>query len=251
VEAVCRVEGGWRVVEVIVAYVDRFGRQRELPAARVRRVRFEELSALKVPVAYPGRSSFVTHAWASATGQRLDCASLRQQQVGMLLDRDLDVALRSAGPLELRWHDDRGRAARLRPAFVAWRRERREVICIPPEEPDGRWRAGQAVLAHAAAQADWHVRVLAPPTGVELDNLQLLYAARDPRGRDPQQARRLVQAFTAPRPIRAAVRAAGLPRLTGIDLAYHLIWQHRLCIDAGRQLTSTSTAWTAPVQEAP
>jgi hypothetical protein len=245
-----RLVEGVDVPEITVAYVDRFGRAREVPAAQARGVRFEELSALDPPVAYPGRSSFVTHAWASATGQRLDCASLREQRVGMLLDRDRDVALRSAGPLELRWHDDEGRAARLRPAFVARRLRRREVICVPPEEADGRWQAGLAVLAHAAAQADWHVRVLAPPTGVELDNLQLLYAARDPRWRDAEQASRLVRAFTVPRPIRAGVRAAGLPRLTGIDLAYHLIWQRRLCFDAGRQLTSASTAWATP-QEAP
>ncbi|MFR0359597.1 hypothetical protein [Streptomyces sediminimaris] len=166
--------------EIAVCYLDRFGRQRERPVAEVGEVAFEELAPLERPVPYPGRQSFVTNAWASATDQLLACGSLRQQHCGMLLDRDPAVGLRSAGPMELRW-SRQGRRHRLRPAFVALRAGQREVICVRPEEITDRWQSEQDVLAVASAAAGWQIRVMEPSTGVELDNLKLLYAARSPR----------------------------------------------------------------------
>ncbi|MER6610556.1 hypothetical protein ABT282_32770 [Streptomyces sp. NPDC000927] len=70
--------GSVSACEIAVCYLDRFGRQRERPATEVGEVPFEELAPLECPVPYPGRQSFVTNAWASATGQLLACGSLRQ-----------------------------------------------------------------------------------------------------------------------------------------------------------------------------
>ncbi|MBY8864489.1 hypothetical protein [Streptomyces sennicomposti] len=228
--------------EIAVRYLDRFGRQREHPVAQAGEVPFEELAPLEQPVPYPGRQSFVTNAWASATDQLLACGSLRQQHCAILLDRDPAVGLRSAAPMELRW-SRQGRRHRLRPAFVALRGGRREVICVKPEQPTGRWQAEQEVLAVAAAAAGWQVRVMEPPTGVELDNLQLLYAARSPRWLQEEQARLLARQFASPRTIRCAVRAAALPPHVGVDLAYHLIWARHLHTDMSVPLTPSSAAW--------
>jgi hypothetical protein len=228
--------------EIAVCYLDRFGRRREHPVAEVGEVPFEELAPLERPVPYPGRQSFVTNAWASATDQLLACGSLRQQHCGMLLDRDPAVGLRSAGPMELRW-SRQGRRHRLRPAFVALRAGQREVISVQPEELTDQWRYEQEVLAVAAAAAGWQTRVLVPPDGVELDNLQLLYAARSARWLTARQDHVLAEQFTSPRTIRSGVRAAALPPLLGLDLAYHLIWMRRLRTDTSIPLTPSSTAW--------
>ncbi|WP_326763237.1 hypothetical protein OG978_47385 (plasmid) [Streptomyces sp. NBC_01591] len=228
--------------DITVCYLDRFGRQRECPVSEAGEVPFEELAPLERPVPYPGRQSFVTNAWASATDQLLACGSLRQQRCGMVLDRDLAVGLRSAGPMELRW-SQQGRRHRLRPAFVALRAGWREVICVQPEQFTDRWQSEQAVLAVAAAAAGWQIRVMEPPTGVELDNLQLLYAARSPRWLTAGQDQLLAQQFTSPRTIRSGLRAAALPPYAGVDLAYHLIWAQRLHTDMGVPLTPSSTAW--------
>lgn len=228
--------------EIAVGFLDRFGRRCELPVAEAGDVAFEELSPLAAQVAYPGRKSFVTTAWASATDQSLSCGSLRQQRCAMVLDRDPAVGLRSAGAMELRWSCD-GRRRTLRPAFVALRSGLREVICVRPEQPGEAWREAQEVLAVAAGAAGWQVGVVEPPSGVELDNLALLYAARSPRWLCEGQEDLLVRQFVSPRTIRSGVGAAGLPLHQGIDLAYHLIWAGRLHVDTGVLLTPASTAW--------
>ncbi|GHF35887.1 hypothetical protein GCM10018783_00130 [Streptomyces griseosporeus] len=233
--------------EIAVCYLDRFGRQRERPVAEVGEVAFEELAPLERPVPYPGRQSFVTNAWASATDQLLACGSLRQQHCGMLLDRDPAVGLRSAGPMELRW-SRQGRRHRLRPAFVALRAGQREVICVRPEEITDRWQSEQDVLAVASAAAGWQIRVMEPSTGVELDNLKLLYAARSPRWLTAGQDQLLARQFALPRTIRSGVRAAALPSYVGVDLAYHLIWARRLHTDMSVPLTPSSTAWSGEVR---
>ncbi|MFG3285277.1 hypothetical protein [Streptomyces sp. NPDC048111] len=227
---------------ITVCYLDRFGRRRELPVEQAAQVPFEQLAPLQMPVPYPGRQSFVTKAWASATCQSLACGSLRQQRCGMLLDRDPAVAARSAGPMELHWTQD-GCTQSLRPDFVALRAGRREVICVAPEELTDRWHAGQELLARATAVADWRVRVMRPPDGVELDNLMLLYAARSPQRLAVDDAVALAHRFAVARTIRSGVRAAGLPTFAGVDLAYHLIWKRQLHTDMTRPLTPSSTAW--------
>lgn len=227
---------------ITVCYLDRFGRRRELPVEQAAQVPFEQLAPLQMPVPYPGRRSFVTKAWASATGQSLACGSLRQQRCGMLLDRDPAVAARSAGPMELHGTQD-GCVQSLRPDFVALRAGRREVVCVQPEEITDGWHAGQKLLARAAAVAGWRVRIMRPPDGVELDNLLLLYAARSPQHLALGDAEALARHFTSARTIRSGVRAAGLPTFAGVDLAYHLLWKRRLHTDMTRPLTPSSTAW--------
>ncbi|MFJ7272824.1 hypothetical protein ACIQV3_40450 [Streptomyces sp. NPDC099050] len=42
------------------------------------------------------------------------------------------------------------------------------------------------------------------------------------------------------------MRGAALPPLSGLDLAYHLIWAQRLHTDMNTPLTPSSTAWAHP-----
>lgn len=226
--------------DVTVVYVDRFGRQRALPADRVGVIPFEELPPVRPPVAYPGRTSFVTNTAASASGQAQSCSSLRELACSMLLDRDPQVGARSTGPVELHWQD--ARPYRVRPAFVARRAGCREVVCVQPSELSDRWHLEQEVLAVVAAAAGWQVRVMVPPQGVQLDNLTLLHAARDPVG-CPDQLERLLGQVGRPRRICHAVRAAGLPALVGVDLAYHLLWKSALDFDTRLLLTPSTTVW--------
>ncbi|MCX4506651.1 hypothetical protein [Streptomyces anulatus] len=228
---------------ITVRFLDRHGRRRELPVRQAVQVPFEELTPLHAPVAYPGRTSFVTKAWASATGQAVACGSLRQQRCAMLLDRDVEVTARSAGPMELRQGAAGGTVRWVRPDFVALRSGQREVIRIIPQEVCEQWDERQELLSRAADVAGWQVRTLRPPDGVELDNLQLLYAARSVRQLSVQDAALLVARFTRPRTIRCAVRAAGLPELAGVDLVFHLIWKRQLHTDMALPLTPASTAW--------
>ncbi|MEU0354354.1 hypothetical protein [Streptomyces cyaneofuscatus] len=228
---------------ITVRFLDRHGRRRELPVARAAQVPFEELAPLHAPVAYPGRTSFVTKAWASATGQPVVCGSLRQQRCAMLLDRDVEVTARSAGPMELRQPAAGGALRWVRPDFVALRSGQREVVRIVPQDACAQWDVRQDLLRRAADMAGWRVRTLRSPEGVELDNLQLLYAARSVRQLPVQDAALLVARFTRPRTIRGAVQAAGLPALAGVDLVYHLIWKRQLHTDMTLPLTPASTAW--------
>ncbi|QCN90288.1 hypothetical protein DDJ31_39365 [Streptomyces griseoviridis] len=72
----------------------------------------------------------------------------------MLLDRDPQPGVRSAGPMELHWQGERPH--RVRPAFVAWRAGRREVVCVQPSEITEQWSLEQHVLATAPQpRAGW------------------------------------------------------------------------------------------------
>ncbi|WP_157869026.1 hypothetical protein [Streptomyces atriruber] len=228
--------------DITVAFVDQFGRQRALPVERVDGIPFEELPPLRTPVAYPGRTSFVTNAVAPVGGQTLVCSSLRELACSMLLDRDPQAGQRSVGPLELRWQD--GRPRWTRPAFVVRRAGCREVVCVQPSEPTAQWRLEQEVLGVAAASAGWRVRVMVPPQGVELDNLTLMHAARDAVD-CPDHLERLLAHTVRRRTISSAVRAAGLSPLSGVDLAYHLLWKGALLCDSRQLLTPSTTVWRA------
>jgi hypothetical protein len=160
----------------------------------------------------------------------------------MALDRDPAVGMRSAGPLELRWHRG-GRRQWMRPAFVARRAGVREVVLVQPQEVTDRWQVHQQVAASAAQAAGWQVRVVQPPEDLDLENLKLLYAASDTRWVPAQHQQQLLAHIPGPRSIRSAVQAAGLPRFTGVDIAYHLLWRRALHFDTASRLTPGSLVW--------
>ncbi|WP_439673361.1 TnsA-like heteromeric transposase endonuclease subunit [Embleya sp. MST-111070] len=232
--------------EISIAYTDENGRALEVPADRAGGIAFEELPHPRPPIAHRGRRGFVTDGWVSGTGRTLALGSLRQQHVAMLLDRDPSVGAFAAGPVELRWSAG-GREHALRPDFLARLTTGvRALVAVVPDRPATDWDARVRILRAAASQAGWQVRTLSPPRGVRLANLQLAFAARDPRGRDERQARLLLGAFARPRPLTDGARACPLPTLVALELAWHLIWRGRLHVDWDTPIVpDSSPAWAA------
>ena len=231
--------------DITIAYSERFGHKRERPAREVGHLPFETFPHPDPPFAYRGRQSVVTDGWVSSTGASTSLASLRQHRVALELDRDRDIDAFSAGPIELRWTCEDGRRQTLRPPFIARARDgQRLVVLIAPDAVDARWHATVQVVAEAARQAGWGLRTAEVPKGAPLANLLRAAQARDPRRRDPEQARAVLDAFPAPRILTEAVAGCGLPRLVALDVAWHLIWTGRLGIDWDCVFVPTrSLAW--------
>ncbi|GCE01845.1 TnsA-like heteromeric transposase endonuclease subunit [Embleya hyalina] len=236
------------MLEISVAYLDARGRLREVPAAEASGVPIEELPPVAPPVAHRGRRGFVTDAWVSTTGRVVSCGSLREQRVAMALDRDSTIAAFSACPVELRW-DEGGRHRALRPDFGARRHGgERLLLLVELQTPGAVWERRRHILEEAALRTGWELEVTAPATGTELANLQLVFGARDPRGRDPGAAQALLSAFARPRRLEDGAAACGLPRLAAIELAHHLIWHRQLEIDWHAPLLPTSPVWASGVR---
>lgn len=232
-------------MDITIAYSERFGHKRERTAREVGHLPFETYPHPDPPFAYRGRQSFVTDGWVSSTGASTSLASLRQHRVALELDRDRDIAAFSAGPIELRWACLDGSPGALRPPFIARTTGgRRLVVVIVPDAVHARWYATIQVVAEAARQAGWGVRTVEVPQGARLANLLRAARARDPRRRDPAQARAVLDAFPGPRILAEGIAGCGLPRLVALEVAWHLIWTGRLGIDWDSVFVPTrSLAW--------
>ncbi len=76
-------------------------------------------------------------------------------------------------------------------------------------------------------------------------NLGWLAGYRFPEGDEEGQGQALLEAFRQPTGLRAGVAASGLDELTGLDLAYRMLWQRRLLFDTAYPLLPDAMAWTA------
>lgn len=100
------------------------------------------------------------------------------------------------------------------------------------------------VLEEVARAAGWRVRQVREPTEVRGRNLAWLAGYRFPEG-DDGQGQALLEAFRQPAGLRAGVAASGLDELTGLDLAYRMLWQRRLLFGIAQPLLPDAVAWTA------
>jgi hypothetical protein len=100
-------------------------------------------------------------------------------------------------------------------------------------------------LNEVAQQAGWRVQERRVPSGVRLANLEFAAGYRQPCQVSPLEQRALVATFRQRRTLLDGVEASGLPRLSGLDLAYRLVWHGRLAIDWSVPLLPTSLAWAA------
>ncbi|MFC7512691.1 hypothetical protein ACFQV4_30620 [Streptomyces thermocarboxydus] len=75
-------------------------------------------------------------------------------------------------------------------------------------------------------------------------NLGWLTGYRFPAGDEDGQGRALLEAFRE-RGAAGGVAASGLDELTGLDLAYRMLWQRRLLFDITRPLLPDAAAWAA------
>lgn len=230
---------------VVALYREPYGPVRACRATALRGLTLEEFGPVSEPVPYRGRKGVITY-WPVATReQTVVCGSLRQWRLAVELDFEPGWVAFSAGPVELRWRAG-GRERRWRPDFVARRADGvREVLVLkPPGEqvvPSSRSR----LLAEVAREAGWRVQQVREPSGVRGRNLAWLAGYRFASGDEECRDRALLEAFRSPRGLRAGVAASGLDELSGLDLAFQLLWQRRLLFNGARPLLPDAEAWTA------
>ncbi|WP_327321087.1 TnsA-like heteromeric transposase endonuclease subunit [Streptomyces sp. NBC_01210] len=230
---------------VVAMYREPYGPVHSCSAAGLHGVALEEFGPVSEPVPYRGRKGIITY-WPVATReQTVVCSSLRQWRLAVELDFDPAWAAFSAGPVELRWRAG-GRLRRWRPDFLARTADgMREVLVLKPLEQESLPAARLQVLEEVAWAAGWRVRQVREPSGLRGRNLGWLAGYRFPAGDEDGQAWALLEAFRQPAGLRAGVAASGLDELTGLDLAYRMLWQRRLLFDVAQPLLPDALAWTA------
>ncbi|WP_239771556.1 TnsA-like heteromeric transposase endonuclease subunit [Streptomyces sp. CL12-4] len=226
-------------------YREPCGPVRACGAVGLRGVALEEFGPVSEPVPYRGRRGIITY-WPVATReQTVVCGSLRQWRLAVELDFDPAWVAFSAGPVELRWQAG-GRPCRWRPDFLARTADGvREVLALKPAGQESLPAAKLQVLEEVALAAGWRVRQVHEPSGLRGRNLGLLAGYRFPVDNSQEQERALEEAFTEPAGLRAGVAASGLDELTGLDLAYRMLWQRKLLFDIAQPLLPDAVAWTA------
>ncbi|MBT2397859.1 TnsA-like heteromeric transposase endonuclease subunit [Streptomyces sp. ISL-100] len=231
--------------EVVALYREPYGPVRLCSAAGLRGVVLEEFGPVSEPVPYRGRKGIITY-WPVATReQTVVCGSLRQWRLAVELDFDPAWAAFSAGPVELRWRAG-GRLRRWRPDFLARTADGvREVLVLKPPGQESLPAVRLQVLEEVARAAGWRVRQVREPSGLRGRNLGWLAGYRFPVGDEDGQGRALLEAFRQPAGLRAGVAASGLDELTGLDLAYRMLWQRQLLFDVAQPLLPDAVAWTA------
>ncbi|GAA2679526.1 TnsA-like heteromeric transposase endonuclease subunit [Streptomyces lunalinharesii] len=231
--------------DVVALYREPYGPVRLCSAAGLRGVTLEEFGPVSEPVPYRGRKGIITY-WPVATReQTVVCGSLRQWRLAVELDFEPAWAAFSAGPVELRWRAG-GRLRRWRPDFLARTAEGvREVLVLKPAGRESLPAVRLEVLEEVAGAAGWRVRQVREPSGLRVRNLGWLAGYRFPAGDEEGQEQALLEAFREPAGLRAGVAASGLDELTGLDLAYRMLWQRRLLFDIAHPLLPDAVAWTA------
>lgn len=222
-----------------------YGPVRSCGAAGLRGVALEKFGPVSEPVPYRGHRGIITYWPVVTREQTVVCGSLRQWRLTVELDFEPAWAAFSAGPVELRWRAG-GRLRRWRPDFVA-RTDAgvREVLVLKPPGQECLPAVRPEVLEEVARAAGWRVRQVREPAGLRGRNLGWLAGYRFPAGEEEGRGRALLEAFRQPAGLRAGVAASGLDELTGLDLAYRMLWQRRLLFDIARPLLPDAVAWTA------
>ncbi|MER7408363.1 TnsA-like heteromeric transposase endonuclease subunit [Streptomyces sp. NPDC000070] len=230
---------------VVALYREPYGPVHSCSAASLQGVTLEEFGPVSDPVPYRGRKGIITY-WPVATReQTVVCGSLRQWRLAVELDFEPAWAAFSAGPVELRWRAG-GRLCRWRPDFLARTADGvREVLVLKPPGQESLPVVRLQVLEEVAQAAGWRVRQVREPSGLRGRNLGWLAGYRFPMGDEEYQGQALLEAFREPTGLRAGVAASGLDELTGLDLAYRMLWQRRLLFDITQPLLPDAPAWTA------
>jgi hypothetical protein len=231
--------------DVVALYREPYGPVRACGAQELRGLPLEEFGPVSEPVPYRGRKGIITY-WPVATReQTVVCGTLRQWRLAVELDFEPAWAAFSAGPVELRWRAG-GRERRWRPDFVARTSDGvRDVLVLKPPGEKSLPAVKLQVLQAVARVAGWRVRQVREPSGLRGRTLGWLAGYRFPAGDEDGQGRALLEAFRTPRGLRAGVAASGLDELTGLDLAYRMLWQRRLLFDIAQPLLPDAVAWTA------
>ncbi|MFG2825171.1 TnsA-like heteromeric transposase endonuclease subunit [Kitasatospora sp. NPDC048365] len=233
-------------VLVEAEFLDRAGRLVKAPAGTLAGEPLEERGPVWRPAAHRG-SRATTTLWAT-TGKLVGFAGLERERVAVELDFDRCVVAYSGAPVRLSW-TCAGREETVVGDFVARESSgsRLLVVCPPARTagPEDRWREIEAVLRDVCSAAGWRLRLPVPSSAVRTANLFRAAQFRHPRHWDAAGGQALLAAFARPRPLREGAAAAGLPPMSALARAYHLVWRQDLRFDWETPLVPTSVVSAA------
>lgn len=223
------------------------GRLVRRPVSQVAREALEEREPVWRPVQYRGKRAIATWWRLADAARHAGCATLDALAAARWLDFDPEVATFTAWPLRLSWADGHGSYV---PEFFARLSDGqgRLVVCVPGGRAGADWPQTLQLLDAVRRQAGWQVRVHTPADAVAAENQRRLSRYRHPRLADEDAAWRIHAVFAVPQCLAQGVAAAGLPRLSAMAQAHHLIWKRELLIDwsvpfvPDRSLVWSSTA---------
>ncbi|MFJ8536863.1 TnsA-like heteromeric transposase endonuclease subunit [Streptomyces sp. NPDC093591] len=226
------------------------GRLVRRPVSQVPREALEEREPVWKPVQYRGKRAIATWWRPADTARHAGCATLEGLAAARALEFDPEVVAFTAWPVRLSWPEGRGAYV---PDFFARLSDGRARLVVRTPGGEGRtgWPGTLRLLDAARQQADWQVRVHTPADATVVENQRRLSRYRHARLADAEAARLLHAAFAMPRPVTEGVAATGLPELSALAQAYHLIWKRDLLIDwsmpfvAAQSLVSSSMAFQA------
>lgn len=225
------------MAEVVRAqYRSPAGRLLERPVSQVRQEPLEERDEVWRPMRYQGRRAIATWWRPAEQVRHAGCATLGALEAAVALEFDPQVVSFAGWPVRLAWE---GSTQGYVPDFFARLKDGRArlVVCGPSDRATDGWQETSRLLEATGEQAGWEVRVHPGPddAAVAAQNRQRLSRYRHARLADADTAHLLHQVFAQPRPFADGVRASGLPELTTVARALHLIWMRELLID-----------WSAP-----
>ncbi|MFJ8077038.1 TnsA-like heteromeric transposase endonuclease subunit [Streptomyces sp. NPDC096176] len=223
-------------------------------AGRLRRQRVGEVhgEALETrkpvwkPVQYRGKRAIATWWRPAEAALHVGCAHLTALQTAQELEFDPQVASFAAWPVRLMSRD--GGTVVVPDFFARLRSGQGCLVACPPVGETGNVQesAERQLLNAACEQAGWQLRVSPGPGEVVAANRRRLSRYRHPRLADAQAAQVLHAVFTRPQVLAEGIAASGLPRLSAMAQAHHLIWTRELLIDWERPFApSSSPVWSA------
>lgn len=223
----------------------RAGRLLERPVRELRGEALEEHEPVWQPERYQGRRAIATWWHLADRTRHAGCATLGALEAALSLEADPEVVTFASWPVRLGWA---GGGEGYVPDFFARLEggQARLLVCRPGDGTSERWAATLKLLEAAGQQAGWQVRVHeGMADAVVARNLQRLSRWRHVRLADADTARVLRQVFARPQPLTAGVRASGLPELSSVARAHHLIWRRELLIDWSRPFVpARSLVWS-------
>ncbi|MFD7645657.1 TnsA-like heteromeric transposase endonuclease subunit [Kitasatospora sp. NPDC059795] len=235
-------------VLVEAEFLDRTGRRVKAPVGALAGEPLEERGPVWQPAAHRGSRATTTLWWAATTRKPVGFAGLERQRVAVELDFDRCVVAFSGAPVRLSWTCG-GRDETVVADFVARQASgsRLLVLCPPARTArrEERWGETQEVLREVCSAAGWRLHLPGPSSAVRTGNLYRAAQFRHPRHWDAAGAQALLAAFARPRPLREGALDAGLPALSALARAYHLLWRQRLSFDWETPLVPTSVVSAA------
>ncbi|WP_328842838.1 TnsA-like heteromeric transposase endonuclease subunit [Streptomyces sp. NBC_00258] len=223
------------------------GRLVRRPVGQVQHEELEEREPVWKPVQYRGKRAIATWWRPAGAARHAGCATLEGLSAARSLDFDPEVAAFTAWPVQLSWADSHGACV---PDFFArlTNGRARLVVRTPGGQAGADWLQTLRLLDAARRQAGWQLQVHTPPDAVTAENQRRLSRYRHPRLADADAARLLHAVFATPMSLVQGVADSGLPDLSAVAQAHHLIWKRDLLIDwsvpfvPARSLVWSSTA---------